>query len=163
VAIVTLHESQARQIEAIGADGQWTGALVHNANLFFAAMQVGVSLARFLSWAYRTSSIAPEFVSVPESWGLQAGAASAVAVIGMTHLIAFLPLGFGELVPQRPARQHPIAFTRVLERGLSMSVGIMRPVIWLLFVSTEGVLRLLGRDPNLDAEAVEFSLQGRGF
>jgi len=154
MAMVTLRASQVSQIEATGADGQRIGALVRNPNLFLSAVQVGVTLAGFFSSAYGASTIAPEFVPVLESWGIQAGAASVVAFIGMTLLIAYLSLVFGELVPKRLAMQHPVAFTRVLAPGLNVLAGIMRPVIWLLSVSTNGVLRLLGRDPHVAAQAV---------
>ena len=154
MAMVTLRASQVSQIEATGADGQRIGALVRNPNLFLSAVQVGVTLAGFFSSAYGASTIAPEFVPVLESWGLQAGAASVVAFIGMTLLIAYLSLVFGELVPKRLAMQHPVAFTRVLAPGLNVLARIMRPVIWLLSASTNGVLRLLGRDPHVAAQAV---------
>jgi putative hemolysin len=154
MAMVTLRASQVSQIEASGADGRRIGALVRNPNLFLSAVQVGVTLAGFFSSAYGASTIAPEFVPVLESWGLQAGAASIVAVIGLTLLIAYLSLVFGELVPKRLAMQHPVAFTRVLAPGLNVLARIMRPVIWLLSVSTNGVLRLLGRDPHVGAQAV---------
>ena len=154
MAMVTLRASQVSQIEATGADGQRIGALVRNPNLFLSAVQVGVTLAGFFSSAYGASTIAPEFVPVLESWGLQAGAASVVVFIGMTLLIAYLSLVFGELVPKRLAMQHPVAFTRVLAPGLNVLARIMRPVIWLLSASTNGVLRLLGRDPHVAAQAV---------
>ena len=154
MAMVTLRASQVSQIEATGADGQRIGALVRNPNLFLSAVQVGVTLAGFFSSAYGASTIAPEFVPVLESWGLQTGAASVTAFIGMTLLIAYLSLVFGELVPKRLAMQHPVAFTRVLAPGLNVLARIMRPVVWLLSVSTNGVLRLLGRDPHVGAQAV---------
>ncbi len=154
MAMVTLRASQVSQIEATGADGQRIGVLVRNPNLFLSAVQVGVTLAGFFSSAYGASTIAPEFVPVLESLGIQAGAASVVAFIGMTLLIAYLSLVFGELVPKRLAMQHPVAFTRVLAPGLNVLAVIMRPVIWLLSVSTNGVLRLLGRDPHVAAQAV---------
>ena len=132
MAMVTLRASQVSQIEATGADGQRIGALVRNPNLFLSAVQVGVTLTGFFSSAYGASTIAPEFVPVLESWGLQAGAASVVAFIGVTLLIAYLSLVFGELVPKRLAMQHPVAFTRVLAPGLNVLASIMRPVIWLL-------------------------------
>ena len=102
MAMVTLRASQVSQIEATGADGQRIGALVRNPNLFLSAVQVGVTLAGFFSSAYGASTIAPEFVPVLESWGIQAGAASVVAFIGMTLLIAYLSLVFGEPA-HRPA------------------------------------------------------------
>ena len=96
MAMVTLRASQVSQIETTGAGGQRIGVLVRNPNLFLLAVQVGVTVAGLCSSAYGASTLAPEFVPVLESGGLQAGAASVVAFIGTTLLLAYLSLVLGE-------------------------------------------------------------------
>lgn len=148
MAIVTLRESQVRAIETQGERGRRTAALVRNPNTFLSAVQIGVTLAGFFSSAYGASTIAPDLVPGLESLGLSAGAASTVSVIGMTVVIAYLSLVFGELVPKRIAMQKSVAFTKVLAPPLNGLATLMRPLIWLLSVSTNGVVRLLGLDPK---------------
>ncbi|KQQ20530.1 HlyC/CorC family transporter [Rathayibacter caricis DSM 15933] len=154
MAIVSLRESQVRAIEAQGERGARIATLVRNPNTFLSAVQIGVTLAGFFSSAYGASTIAPDLAPPLEALGLSAGVASTVAFIGLTLVIAYLSLVLGELVPKRLAMQKSVAFTKVLAPPLNGFARLMRPVIWLLSVSTDGVVRLLGADPREKGESV---------
>ncbi|KQQ00018.1 MULTISPECIES: hemolysin family protein [unclassified Rathayibacter] len=154
MAIVSLRESQVRAIEAGSERGRRIAELVRNPNTFLSAVQIGVTLAGLFSSAYGASTIAPDLVPPLESLGLSAGAASTVALIAMTLVIAYLSLVLGELVPKRLAMQKSVAFTKILAPPLNGLARLMRPVIWLLSVSTDAVVRLLGADPREKGESV---------
>lgn len=152
MAIVTLRDSQVRKIEASGARGERIGELVRNPNQFLSAVQIGVTVAGFFSSAYGGSTIAPDLVPILLGWGVPDGLADTVALIVMTLLIAYLSLVFGELVPKRLAMQRSATFTRLLAPPLGVFAKVVRPVIWLLSVSTNFVVRLLGGDPHAKSE-----------
>jgi len=152
MAIVTLRDSQVRKIEASGARGERIGALVRNPNQFLSAVQIGVTVAGFFSSAYGGSTIAPDLVPILTGWGLPEGVADTVALIVMTLIIAYLSLVLGELVPKRLAMQRSATFTRMLAPPLGVFAKVVRPVIWLLSVSTNFVVRLLGGDPDASSE-----------
>ncbi|MFI7581501.1 hemolysin family protein [Kocuria sp. M1N1S27] len=154
MAIVSLRESQIKKIERSGRQGARTAALVRDPNLFLSAVQIGVTVAGFFSSAYGASTIAPDIAPLIEQAGLSASAAQTVALIGMTLVIAYLSLVFGELVPKRLAMQRSVGFTRVLAPPLNLFAKLMRPVIWLLSASTNTVVRLLGGDPHAATEEV---------
>ena len=153
MALVSLRESQVRRIEKSGPGGARTAALARNPNRFLSTVQVGVTLSGFFSAAYGASAIAPGVVPLLEAAGLGAAAAP-VAFIGMTLLVAYLSLVLGELAPKRLALQRPVVFTRLLAPPLIALSGAMRPVIWLLSVSTDAVVRLLGGDPRARREGI---------
>ena len=154
MAIVTLRESQVRAIEAQNERGRRIASLVRNPNTFLSAVQIGVTLAGFFSSAYGASTIAPDLEPLLVGLGLSEAAAGTVAFIGLTLVIAYLSLVFGELVPKRIAMQRSVAFTKVLAPPLNGLAKLMRPLIWLLSVSTNGVVRLLGLNPDDRAEEV---------
>ncbi|MFC7455976.1 hemolysin family protein [Brachybacterium sp. GCM10030267] len=154
MAIVNLRESQIRQLEQGGAGGERTAKLVRDPNLFLSAVQIGVTVAGFFSSAYGASTIAPSLVPMLTGAGLSETTASTVALIGMTLVIAFLSLVLGELVPKRLAMQNALAMTRIVGPPLSVFGRLMKPVIWLLSVSTNLVVRAVGGDPHADREAV---------
>lgn len=154
LAIVSLRESQVKAIEQGGKGGARIAALVGNPNRFLSAVQIGVTLAGFFSSAYGASTIAPSITPVLEGWGMSANAAGTTAFIGLTLVIAYFSLVFGELVPKRLAMQHPVAFTKVLAPPLNALASLMRPAIWLLSVSTNLVVRLLGSDPHAASDQV---------
>ncbi|WP_457948616.1 hemolysin family protein [Pseudarthrobacter sp. alpha12b] len=153
MALVSLRESQLRRIEKSGDTGARTAALARNPNRFLSTVQIGVTLSGFFSAAYGASAIAPDVVPLLKALGLGA-AAGPVSFIGMTLLVAYLSLVLGELAPKRLALQRPVAFTKVLATPLIGLSGVMRPVIWLLSVSTDAVVRLLGGDPHAKREGI---------
>ncbi|EMY34149.1 hypothetical protein D477_011071 [Arthrobacter crystallopoietes BAB-32] len=154
MALVSLRESQIRRIEQSGPRGERIAGLARNPNRFLSAVQIGVTLSGFFSAAYGASTIAPDIAPVLQGWGLPGAVAETGALIGMTLLVAYLSLVLGELVPKRLAMQTAVGFTRLLAPPLNVFAQVMRPVIWLLSASTNGVLRLLGRDPTAREEAV---------
>jgi putative hemolysin len=72
----------------------------------------------------------------------------------MTLLIAYLSLVLGELVPKRLALQRPVPVSLATAPVLDRFATLMRPVIWLLSVSTDALVRLLGGDPHAVNDAV---------
>ncbi|MUN61993.1 DUF21 domain-containing protein [Kocuria sediminis] len=154
MAIVSLRESQIRRIERSGRKGARTAALVRDPNLFLSAVQIGVTVAGFFSSAYGASTIAPDLAPLFERAGLSGSAAQTAALIGMTLVIAYLSLVFGELVPKRLAMQRSVGFTQLLAPPLNLFAKLMRPVIRLLSASTNLVVRLLGGDPHAVTEEV---------
>lgn len=154
MAIVNLREGHIQKLEESGERGKSTARLVRDPNLFLSAVQIGVTVAGFFSSAYGASTIAPSIAPLLVDAGLSEGAASTAALIGMTLVIAFLSLVLGELVPKRLAMQNALAMTKIVGPPLNVFGRLMRPVIWLLSLSTNFVVRLLGGDPHADRESV---------
>lgn len=152
MALVTLRESQVNALAQRGKRGQKVADLARNPNTFLSAVQIGVTVAGFASAAYGASSIAPSVAPLFVGWGLGETAASTLATIVLTLLIAYLSLVLGELVPKRLAIQRNAQFAYGVAPILSGFARLMRPVIWLLSVSTNLLVRLLGGDPDKSGE-----------
>jgi len=152
MALVTLRESQVNAIEARGRRGAKVAALARNPNMFLSAVQIGVTVAGFASAAFGAASIAPYLVPLLIPLGLSEQAAATVATLILTLIIAYLSLVLGELVPKRLAIQRNAQFSYAVAPVLNGFAIVMRPVIWLLSVSTNAIVRLLGGDPNLTSE-----------
>ncbi|MDQ1218081.1 hemolysin family protein [Microbacterium arborescens] len=152
MALVTLRESQVNALALRGKRGEKVAALARNPNTFLSAVQIGVTVAGFASAAYGASSIAPSLAPLLVSWGLSGAAAMTVATIVLTLIIAYLSLVLGELVPKRLAIQRNAAFAYAVAPVLNGFAKLMRPVIWLLSLSTNLLVRLLGGDPNKTGE-----------
>ena len=153
MALVSLRESQVRRMEKAGKRGARIAALAGNPNRFLSTVQIGVTLSGFFSAAYGASTIAPDVEPLLAGIGFGA-AAGMVSFIGMTLLVAYLSLVLGELVPKRLAMQSAVGFTKVLGPPLSFLSELMRPAVWLLSVSTDAMVRLLGGDPKAKQESI---------
>ncbi|WP_020098268.1 hemolysin family protein [Microbacterium sp. 11MF] len=152
MALVTLRESQINAIAARGKRGAKVAGLARNPNTFLSAVQIGVTVAGFASAAYGATSIAPSVAPLIESLGADPGLALTLATLLLTLLIAYLSLVLGELVPKRLAIQRNAQFAYAVAPVLDGFAKVMRPVIWLLSVSTNALVRLLGGDPHKTGE-----------
>ncbi|KQR48190.1 hypothetical protein ASF87_04500 [Microbacterium sp. Leaf161] len=152
MALVTLRESQINAIAARGRRGEKVASLARNPNTFLSAVQIGVTVAGFASAAYGATSIAPSVAPLLESLGVAAPLALTLATVLLTLVIAYLSLVLGELVPKRLAIQRNAQFAYAVAPVLDGFATVMRPVIWLLSVSTNAVVRLLGGDPHKAAD-----------
>lgn len=154
LALVSLRESQLLQLEKQGGRAAHVARVARDPNRFLAAVQIGVTVAGFLSAAFGASALAPSLSSVLQSWGIPEGAADGVALVVLTLLIAYLSLVLGELVPKRIALQRSAAVATAVTPALDRFATAMTPVIWLLSVSTNAMVRLVGLDPDRAGEAM---------
>ena len=152
MALVTLRESQVNALALRGKRGAKVADLARNPNRFLSAVQIGVTVAGFASAAYGASSIAPSVAPAFRALGVSEQAATALATITLTLAIAYLSLVLGELVPKRLAIQRNAEFAYAVAPVLDGFAWFMRPVIWLLSVSTNALVRLLGGDPAKTGE-----------
>lgn len=152
IALVSLRESQITQIAKRGARGERVANLARDPNRFLAAVQIGVTVAGFFSAAFGASALAPHLAPVLTRMGLGENAAAGTAMVLLTLGIAYLSLVLGELVPKRFALQRSSAIAYAVAPPLDKFATLMRPVIWLLSVSTDVVVRALGGDPSAVAE-----------
>lgn len=148
IALISLRESQIKQMANKGKRGAKVAHLASNPNRLLGAVQICVTVSGFLSAALGAERLGEYVIPWLEDLGLSSSAARAVSLVGLTLVIAYFSLVFGELVPKRLAlsRTEPIA---LLFAGLiDLIAKIFRPVIWLLSHSTNVVVRIFGIDPN---------------
>jgi putative hemolysin len=154
IALVSLREAQVRVLSERGRRGRALARLLADPNRFLAAVQVGVTLAGFLSAAFGASTLAEPFSDWLVSRGLGEGVADPLALVLVTLVISYVSLVVGELTPKRLALQRAEGFSLLVARPLDMIARLSRPVIWLLSVSTNVLVRLLGGDPRASGEAI---------
>ena len=154
IALVSLRESQVERLSQRGRRGRTLAALVRDPNRFLAAVQVGVTLAGFISAGFGASQIAPAIAPWLESLGLSEGLASAIAFILVTVAIAYVSLVIGELVPKRIALQRAESTALLVAGPVDLLSKVTRPFIWLLSASTNALVRLLVGDPSSGKEQI---------
>jgi putative hemolysin len=154
MALVSLRESQVSRLAGRGGRGRAVARLHEHPNLFLSAVQIGVTLAGFLSAAFGASTIADDVAPVFVDWGVSAGVADAVALVSITLVIAYLSLVLGELAPKRLALQRAEGFALFAAPVIEFIAKISTPVIWLLSRSTNVVVRLAGGDPKASREQI---------
>ena len=125
---------------------------------FLATIQVAITLAGFLGSAYAADSFAGPLVNWLVSIGLtsiKVSVLNSIVVFLITLIIAYFSIVFGELVPKRIAMEKTEQFALGLSGLLYVVSRLFAPIVWLLTVSTNGVLRLLHIDPEEDSKVTE--------
>lgn len=148
IALISLRESQIRQISTKGKRGAKVAHLAANPNRFLAAAQVGVTVCGFLSAALGAEKLGVYVIPQLTDLGLTDGAANVTSLVGVTLVIAYFSLVFGELVPKRLALYRTEEISLWTAGAIDLIAKLFRPVIWLLSRSTDFVVRLFGVDPK---------------
>ncbi|CAB4341104.1 unannotated protein [freshwater metagenome] len=148
IALISLRESQVRQMATRGRRGARVAALSTNPNRFLAAAQVGVTVCGFLSAALGAERIGKYVEPWLQDLGLTRSWSNNLSLIGLTLVIAYFSLVFGELVPKRLALFRTEQIALAAAPIIDFLAIIFRPVIWALSHSTDLVVRIFGVDPK---------------
>ncbi len=89
------------------------------------------------------------------SFGVPAGLASTVSTMSTVVIITYVSIVVGELVPKRIAQFHAERIATLIAPLISMLASISRPFVFLLSISTDAILRLLGRSNSDEASITE--------
>ena len=134
--------------------------LTENPSKFLSTIQVAITLSGFLGSAFASDNFASRLtawiMSMGEARGVQLphDTIQSASVIVITLLLSYRTLICGELVPKRIAMKQSEKMALGMAPMLCGVAKIFTPVVWLLSASTNGVLRLLGIDPNEEDEQV---------
>ena len=123
---------------------------------FLATIQVAITLSGFLGSAFAADGFSEPLVDWVVSLGvtIPRSTLDSIAVILITVILSYFTLVFGELVPKRVAMKKAEALGLGISGLISGISSVFKPIVWFLTVSTNGVLRMLGIDPNEADEQV---------
>ena len=154
LALVSLRENQVQRLAESSRRGRRLASLTADPNRFLAAVQVGVTLAGFVSAGFGAAQIAPELAQPLISAGLAEGVAQTLAFVVITVLIAYLSLVLGELVPKRIALQRVEKVALFAAAPIDFIARLFRPFIVALSFSTNLIVRIFGIDPTAGKESI---------
>ena len=111
---------------------------------FLSTVQVGITLVGILAGAYGGATIAEQLAARLATVPILADYADAIGLAIVVAGITYLSLIIGELVPKNIGLRSPETIAAWVAGPMSRLARIGAPVIWLLTVSTNLVLRLFG-------------------
>ena len=147
IAFVSLNDAK---IEMEAKDGDKKAKkirkMLSNPSKFLATIQIGITLAGFLSSAFASEAFASELAPILNSWvpSISIGVWNKISIVIITVVLSFFTLILGELVPKRIAMKHSekIAFATV---GVISTVSVFfKPFVFLLTSTTNLVSKMFG-------------------
>lgn len=157
IAVLSINETKLeRMAEAGNRRAKRLVRLTREPAKFLATIQVAITLSGFLGSAFAADSFSEPLVAWLISLGVTIPAATldTIAVVVITLILSYFTLVFGELVPKRVAMKKAESLGLGISGLISGISKIFKPIVWFLSISTNGVLRLMGIDPNEAEEQV---------
>jgi putative hemolysin len=164
IAIVSSRRARLVQL----ADGGSAGAqaamrLASQPTRFLSSVQIGITAIGILNGAIGEATIAdrlrPWFEQIP----VLAPHANTAALAVMVLVLTYVSLILGELVPKRLALTHPERIASLVARPIRALATAVRPVVYVLSLSTDTILRLCGvravKHPAITMEEIKVLLE----
>ena len=149
IAVITLNDAK---IEKMAESGNKAAKkvlkLTSNSSRFFSTVQIGVTLAGFLSSAAAAQSFSGGLAAALRFLPFSASTIEGISTFLITLILSYFSLVFGELVPKKIATKRAEELAFRFAGVLTGIAAVFRPIVSLLTASTNGIVRLLGIDPR---------------
>lgn len=157
IAVISINDNR---LEKLAASGDKRAArlkkLTGEPSKFLAAIQVAITLSGFIGSAFAADNFSDRLAALIMKTGIPVSekALDSFSVVLITLILSYITLVFGELVPKRLAMKNPEKLGFAMSGLISAISKFFAPLVWTLNVSTNGILRLLGIDPQSEDDTV---------
>ncbi|NTU59074.1 MAG: HlyC/CorC family transporter [Chlorobiaceae bacterium] len=130
---------------------------------FLSTVQIGLTAIGVLNGIIGESTFAPPLAETLRNLGMADEPSHVTATVFVVMIITYVTIVIGELVPKRLGQTNPEGIARVVARPMQILSSVTRPFVRLLSASTDGILRLMGRDaqslPGVTEEEIHALLE----
>ena len=157
IAVISTNDSKiAKLAEAGDKRAVRLARLTSQPARFLATIQVAITLSGFLGSAFAAENFSDRLVGWLIGLGvpIPASTLDAIAIAVITVILSYFTLIFGELVPKRVAMRKAEPLALAMSSMISTIARLFAPIVSLLTVSTNAILRLLGIDPDAEDDEV---------
>ena len=157
IAVISVNETKLeKEVERGNKRAKWLLKMTQNSSGFLATIQVAITLSGFLGAAFASDSFAAVLSGALKriGIGLSDSVLNTISVVLVTLVISYFSIVFGEMVPKRIAMKNAERFSLTMAGPITVIAKLFAPLVWLLTISTNGILRLCGIDPESDEEIV---------
>jgi putative hemolysin len=163
IAVVSSRRARLVQMAETSGGARRALGLASEPTRFLSGVQVGITCIGISAGAIGEVSIADRLRLFLEQFPAIAAHAEALSLGIMVVLLTYVSLIFGELVPKRLALTNPEAIASFIARPMDILTTIGRPIVRILSLSTDGVLRLFGvrqtKQPGVTVDEIRIMLE----
>jgi putative hemolysin len=129
--------------------------LLSTPNLFLSTVQIGITLVGVLSGAVGGASIVDFLTPIIARVTALEPYSGTISFAFVVVIITYASLILGELVPKRLALQNPENIASLVSQPMVVISKLFSPIVRILSISTDSVLRLLGIRATTDPPVTE--------
>ncbi len=142
IAIISTRPGHLKELVEHGSRGaKAVVALRGQPERFFATVQVGITVVGSAAGAYGGATLADDLAHLLVRSGLAEPWATDAAFVLVVSFVSYVSLVLGELVPKSLALKSAEAYSLAVALPLVWLSNALRPLIWLLTLSSNLVLR----------------------
>jgi putative hemolysin len=157
IALVSSRKSRLRVLADEGnTAAKRVIAFASQPSIFLATIQVGITFAGFFASAFGAVTIADTVGDWLDGVPIDfvSNNSSAIALIGVTVILSYLSIVFGELIPKTLAVSHAESFAMLAIRPLEWLAWVTSPFVSFLTASTNFFLRVVGSHDRAGSPSV---------
>ncbi len=149
IAVISARKARLRQAAESG-DKRAKAALDLSSapTNFLSTVQIGITLVGILAGAYGQATLARALAVALAKIPALVPYAQPISIVVVVIGVTYISLVIGELVPKRLALANAERIAGYVAAPMKALSTIARPVVWLLSMSTDGLLELLGVKPS---------------
>lgn len=145
IAILSARKVRLEQLSSSGKKGAKKALyLANNPNQILSTTQIGITLIGIFAGAYSGANLSTRLAVPLRQIPVLSPYSDAIALSLVVISLSYLSLVIGELVPKRFALIDPEAIASRVAAPLQSLAKIMAPIVHILSLSTNLILRLLG-------------------
>ena len=129
--------------------------LANSPNKFLSTVQIGITLIGILTGIYSGDKITHDVKFFIDGFAILKPYSDSISVGIVVLILTFFSLVLGELLPKRIGLNHPEGIAKAVAVPMKIISQITAPFIWLLTISTEGLLKILKIKPTADGKVTE--------
>lgn len=156
---LALATAKRARLARLAEDGDKSSAIAlelgEEPTRYLSTVQIGITSIGILSGIVGEAALAAPLAVWLQSLGLEEGASNITATALVVIIITYVSIVIGELVPKRLAQFHPESIARAVARPIRLLSLLTRPFVHLLSISTDTLLRLMGKSQQAAAGVTE--------
>ncbi|MEC4004509.1 hemolysin family protein [Flavobacterium sp. SUN052] len=129
--------------------------LVNSPNKLLSTVQIGITLISILTGIFSGDKITTDVQTFIATFPALQNYAHSIAVGIVVMILTFFSLVLGELLPKRIGLNYPETIAKSMAVPMKIISQVTAPFIWLLTISTDGLLKLFNIKPTADGKVTE--------
>jgi putative hemolysin len=156
IALVTARKSR---LQRMADEGDRSAAIAmrlgEEPTQFLSTVQIGITAIGILNGIVGESALAGPLSKLIQGLGIDPQISAVGSTVFVVVVITYASIVVGELVPKRIAQFNAEGIARLMAKPIALLAKLSRPFVNLLSISTDGLLRLIGKSELSSANLTE--------
>jgi putative hemolysin len=156
IALVTARRARLARLAEEGDSSAAMAIKLHDdPTRFLSTVQIGITSISILNGIVGEAVLAEPLSRWLQSYGMETEASGIASTALVVVVITYVSIVIGELVPKRIGQFNPEGIARRVARPMNLLAQLARPFERLLSLSTDAILRVLGKRQSSQEGVIE--------